>query len=108
MRNKPAHSLEQTLAAVEKGVTVYGTAKVLGCHPDSIRRYARRWKAVDDALKDKRRELVDLAELGLRGAVIKQQPWAIAFALRTWLGRFMATGCKSSCSTAPNGSRCAP
>lgn len=79
-------TLEQVLAAVEKGITTYGTARALGCHPDTIRRYSRRWKSVADALQGKRRELVDLAELGLRGAVLSGQPWAITFALRT-LGR---------------------
>lgn len=76
-------SLDEVLAAVEKGVTKTGTARVLGCSVPTIYSYCKRWKSVDDALKGKRRELVDLAEMGLRVAVTKGEPWAIAFALKT-------------------------
>lgn len=83
MPDHPDYTLNQALAAVEKGITIIGTAKVLGCHPDTIRRYARRWKSVADALEVKRLEMVDLAEMGLRGAVLRGEPWAVTFALKT-------------------------
>jgi predicted transcriptional regulator len=77
------HSLEQVLEAIEKGITRTGTAKVLGCTPETVYNYAKRWKTVNDALHSKRRELVDLAEMGLRGAVLAREPWAVTFTLRT-------------------------
>jgi len=78
-----AYDAEVLLAAVEKGVTRTGTARVLGCSYMTIVRYAKRYKSVEEALDIKRRELVDLAEMGLRGAVLREEPWAIAFALKT-------------------------
>lgn len=83
LEGKPRHSLDEVLAAIEKGITRTGAAKVLGVSPVTLWRYAKRWKAVDQALREKRRELVDLAEMGLRGAVLRGEPWAIAFTLRT-------------------------
>lgn len=77
------HSLEEVLEAVEKGITKMGAAKVLGCPWQTLNRYCHRWESVDAAIKTKRRELVDLAEMGLRGAVIRQEPWAVTFTLRT-------------------------
>jgi len=78
-----SHTQAQVLAAVEKGITKVGTATVLKCSWSTVHRYEKRWKAVHDALIQKRTELVDLAEMGLRGAVLKQEPWAVTFALRT-------------------------
>lgn len=83
MARSPAHTLEQVLAAVEKGITRTGTAKVLGCSRETIRRYCKRWKAVADAFEERRVEMVDLAEMALRGAVLRGEPWAVTFALRT-------------------------
>lgn len=77
------HTLPEVLEAVEKGITVAGTARVLGCDRKTVQNYARRWKAVAEALEAKRHELVDLSEMALRGAVLRGEPWAVAFALRT-------------------------
>jgi hypothetical protein len=81
-----AHDLPTVLEAVEKGITITGTAKVLGVTTQTVRNYRARWKAVDAALMQKRRELIDLSEMALRGAVLRGEPWAVTFALRT-LGR---------------------
>lgn len=92
------HSLATVLDAVEKGITRVGAAKVLGVSTDTVVNYCKRWKAVDDAFRLKRRELVDLSEMGLRGAVLRGEPWAITFALRTlgkdegWTERHEHTG----------------
>ena len=80
---KTAHTMIEVLAAVEKGITQTGTAKVLRCDRETIRRYCKRWKAVEDAVKGKRCEMVDLAEMGLRGAVLRGESWALAFTLKT-------------------------
>lgn len=77
------HTLDQALEAVEKGITKTGAARVLGVTRQTIENYCHRWKTVADAFSSKRKELVDLSEMGLRGAVLRSEPWAIAFALRT-------------------------
>jgi predicted transcriptional regulator len=77
------HDLETVLKAVESGITITGAARLLGCSRQTVHAYRKRWKAVDDAITGKRHELVDLAENGLRKAVEKDEPWAIAFTLKT-------------------------
>lgn len=76
-------TLEQVLAAVEKGITKVGTAKVLGVNRQTITNYSKRWATVQAAIEAKRVELVDLSEMALRGAVIRGEPWAVTFALKT-------------------------
>lgn len=79
----PKYPLADVLEAVEKGITVTGAAKVLGCTRQTILNYRKRWATVDLALKERRRELVDLSEMALRGAVLRGEPWAVTFALKT-------------------------
>jgi hypothetical protein len=86
MAGKQRYKVEQVIDAIERGMTPYGAARMLGCHPDTVRNYTDRYPTVKRALLSKRKELVDLAELGLRGALLDNAPWAIAFTLRT-LGR---------------------
>jgi hypothetical protein len=88
-REQPQFSVEEVLAAVEKGDTQKGTARVLRCSRETVRRYAQRSTIIHDALEEKRGELIDLAEMGLRAAVLNQEPWAVMFTLRT-LGRNIA------------------
>jgi hypothetical protein len=77
------HSLEQVLAAAAKGHTKQATAQLLGCTRQTMLNYCHRWKSVADAFEQERRELVDLAQNGLRFAIIDRQPWALAFTLKT-------------------------
>ena len=83
MAGKTAHSLEAVLAAIETGCTKANTAKLLGVTWQTMDNYAHRWKAVETALACKRREIVDYAEGGLRLAVLRGEPVAVAFALKT-------------------------
>jgi hypothetical protein len=80
------YTLDQALEAAHKGITKAGAARVLGCARSTIVHYCKRWKTLEEAFQDKQEELVDLAEMALRGAVLKSEPWSIAFTLRT-LGR---------------------
>ena len=80
---KLAHTLEEVLEAVDKGKTKTGAAKLLRVTWQTVDNYCKRWKAVDVAFKVCRREMVDLAEMGLRGAVLRGEPWAVTFALKT-------------------------
>ena len=74
---------EQVIAAIEKGITPFGAAQELKCHPDTVRNYGDRYPTVKRALLSKRKELVDLAEMGLRRAILNGEAWAIPFCLRT-------------------------
>ena len=86
MSGKQRYKVEDVIDAIERGMTPFGAARMLGCHPDTVRNYTDRYPTVKRALLSKRKELVDLAEMGLRGALLDNAPWAIAFTLRT-LGR---------------------
>lgn len=86
MASRLAHTIEEVLEAVDKGKTKAGAAKLLGVTWQTVDNYCKRWSTVDAAFKACRREMVDLAELGLRGAVLRGEPWAVTFALKT-LGR---------------------
>lgn len=79
----PQHDLATVLEAVERGHTITGAAKVLQVTPKTMHRYTKRWAQVAAAIRDKRNELVDLAELSLRAAVLKGEPWACALVLKT-------------------------
>lgn len=79
----PDHTLSQALEAAEKGITKMGAARVLGVSRRTILRYCKRWATLAEVFEDKKGELVDLSEMGLRGAVLRGEPWAITFALRT-------------------------
>ena len=78
-----AFTTEQVIAAIQKGYTPTGAASLLGCHPQTIRRYAKRHPTVKEALLAERRCIVDYAEQGLRAAVIRGDAWAVALALKT-------------------------
>lgn len=81
--NRTAHTISEVLAAAEQGITKTGAAKLLHCSRQTIQNYCKRWKTVANAFEDKKRELVDLAHMGLRGAVLNREPWAVAFTLKT-------------------------
>ena len=62
---------------------VFLAAKKLGCSDVTIYNYAKRYKAVGDALRQQRGQFVDMAELKLWNAVNEGEAWAVQFALRT-------------------------
>ena len=75
--------ISEVIEALQHGYTPAGAARVLGCHADTIRNYAKRSKLVENELNSKRNDLVDLAELGLRKALVNYESWAIGFTLKT-------------------------
>lgn len=81
-------TLPQVLEAVERAKTRSGAARLLGVKAMTVWRYSKRWRQMEEALYEKRLELVHLAEVGLRHAVEREEPWAIAFTLKT-LGKDM-------------------
>ena len=68
---------------IETRGMVFLAAKKLGCTDDTIYNYAKRYKAVGDALRQQRGQFVDMAELKLWNAVNEGEAWAVQFALRT-------------------------
>ena len=85
---KQKFSTNQVIEAIQKAQTPTGAARLLGCHPDTIRNYAKRYSTVQDALLSERAALVDLAEMGFKSAILNKEPWALAFALKT-LGKHL-------------------
>ena len=77
------HTVEQVIAAIGEAHTKTAVAERLGCSRNTVLNYCRRWATVAAAFEQERACLVDLAEGGLRDALIEKQPWAISFTLRT-------------------------
>ena len=73
-------------ALEEKKGMIYLAAKLIGCHPDTIFKRARRSKAIQAAIDSARGVMLDNAETKLDTAINNGESWAIAFALRT-IGR---------------------
>jgi hypothetical protein len=65
-----------------RGMT-YLAARSLGCDPDTIMNYCKRYPTVEQAKHDARGELLDVAEVKLWQAVQAGEHWAVTFALRT-------------------------
>lgn len=86
MARTERYTADQVIEALNRGYTALGAAQLLGCDAQTIRNYAAKYPTVDKALRAKRREMVDLAEMGLRGAILRGEGWAIMGVLKT-LGR---------------------
>ena len=84
MAGTQKYSAERVATALEesKGM-VSVAAKKLGCHPDTVRNYARRYQSVSKALEEAREGMLDAAELALYGAVVRGEAWAVCFYLKT-------------------------
>lgn len=83
MAGKKRFKIPDVISAIEEGHTPSGAARVLGCHPDTIRNYADSHPEVKQALVSERKNMVDLAEGGLRKHLQRSEAWAIAFTLKT-------------------------
>ena len=62
---------------------VYLAAKALGCSHQTIYNYAKRHPTVQEAIDRNRGQVLDTAELSLYNAILREEHWAITFALRT-------------------------
>lgn len=80
------YTAQQMIDAIEDGYTCAGAGKLLGCTAKTVRNYAGKYPSIKEALRAKRAELVDLAEMSLRRAIIAGEPWAVSLTLKT-LGR---------------------
>jgi len=89
-----AYTAAQMIEALEQ---TYGlvspAARRIGCSPQTVYNYARRYTAVQDAIEEGRCCLLDLAGFSLfeavegcvmaDGTIVPPQRWAIEFVLRT-------------------------
>ncbi len=58
-------------------------ARKLECDAATVRNYAKRYKAVAEALVEAREATTDTAELALFNAILGQEAWAVCFYLKT-------------------------
>jgi hypothetical protein len=84
MTKRNIYTAQQVIDALKatRGM-VYLTARRLGCDPDTVMRYCKRYPTVEQAKHEARGELLDVAEVKLWQAVQQGEHWAITFALRT-------------------------
>ena len=92
MAKRHRYTAQQVIEALQKtrGLT-YLAAKALGCDPDTIMNYCKRYPAVERAKHDARGALLDMAEAKLFLAVQRDEAWAITFCLKT-IGRSRGYG----------------
>jgi hypothetical protein len=90
--NKPKYTAAQMADALrETKGTVYLAAKRLDCDVNTVLRYCKRYPSVEQAKQAARGEILDETELRLVAAIRRDEPWAIAFYLKT-VGRHRGYG----------------
>jgi hypothetical protein len=84
MPDKPHYTAAQMIAALHecKGM-VFLAARRLGCSPQTIANYCKRYPSVQAAKDAERGELIDTAELKLWQSVEKGEAWGISLVLKT-------------------------
>lgn len=89
---KQRYTAQQVIDALKatRGM-VYIAAQQLGCEPETVQNYCKRYPTVEQAKHDARGALLDEAELRLWKAIQRDEAWAIAFALKT-IGRSRGYG----------------
>ncbi len=83
MARTERYTAQEVIDALERGYTCGGAGQLLGCSAETVRNYANKYPTVKAALKAKRTELVDLAEMSLRRAIMAGEAWAVALTLKT-------------------------
>lgn len=84
MGAKEKYTPEEIAAALtaSKGM-IYVAARAIGCAPNTIYAYAKRYKIVREAMELERGIMVDTAELALWKALQAGEAWAISLTLKT-------------------------
>lgn len=82
MADKLHFTAAQVIAALQetKGM-VFLAAKRLGCTPETLQRYCKRYPTVQAAKDAERGEMVDTAELKLWQSIQNGEAWGIAYCL---------------------------
>jgi len=87
MRKYRRYSTDEIVRALEKANGLISVAaRLLGCTPKTIYRRAEESPRVREIIENAREELVDIAEIALRSALLRGESWAVSMVLRT-LGR---------------------
>jgi hypothetical protein len=75
---------EQVAEALRKTKgLLFLAAKHLGCEPETIRNYCKRYPSVQAAREIERGQLIDEAEMKLWQSIKKGEAWGITLCLRT-------------------------
>ena len=83
MTGKPRYTAQDVIDALRKTKGMaYLAAKELKCSHTTVYKYIAKHPTVKAEFDYQRGELLDVAELKLREAVVKGHQWAIQFALR--------------------------
>jgi hypothetical protein len=84
MANKEKFTVEQVEAALRASKGLVSTAaRALGCDPETVRRYIKRYRRLEKIRDEERATLVDTAESVLEECVIDKQGWAVSLVLKT-------------------------
>ena len=83
MARTERYTAQEVIDALERGYTCVGAGQLLGCSAETVRNYANKYPTVKTALRAKRSELVDMAEMSLRRAIMAGEAWAVALTLKT-------------------------
>lgn len=79
----PEYTVEQVVQAVRDSEgLLYLAARRLGCHYQTVLKYKRKHKAVQDVYEEMRGAFLDEAEGSLLKAVRRGEGWAVCFALK--------------------------
>jgi hypothetical protein len=70
-------------ALIETKGMIFLAAHRLGCNPDTIRNYCKRYPSVEAAKEAQRGRMVDLAENKLLESIEKGEAWGITLCLKT-------------------------
>jgi hypothetical protein len=82
--NKQRYTAKQVAdVLVETKGMLFIAAERLGCEPETIRNYCRRYPSVQAARESQRGMMVDVAELKLWQSIQNGEAWGIAFCLKT-------------------------
>ena len=84
-----ASRVAEALSKAQGMVTI--AAQLLGCSPDTVDSYVKKFAVCAQAKHDARNAILDEAELRLVQAIRRDEAWAIAFCLKT-IGRSRGYG----------------
>lgn len=84
MPDRQHYSAKQVIDALEasRGM-VYLAARRLGCSPQTVLNYCKRYPSVEAAKQTQRGELIDTAECKLWESVERGEAWGISLVLKT-------------------------
>ena len=81
---KPRYTADQVADAITKARGMVSVAaRNLGCHPDTVRAYKKRYASVAAAFAESRESTTDMAELSLFKAISEGEAWAVSLYLKT-------------------------